>query len=324
MKNLIKQPNNNITVVDLFCGAGIGAVGIKKAGFNIIYAIDNAQYAVDTYNQNIGNHAICKDIKKMDLNTIPYADVFVGGFPCQPFSFGGKGDGQHHKKSGDLGYYFFKAVSIKKPKAFIIENVKGIISKKHQKFFNELIHQFKDIGYNVQWRLIDCYDYGVPQNRERVFIVGIRNDIKKEFHFPPTTPNNEKTNLFDAIGDLPDPTSQHSFKNHKQFYDNGFSPRYLSRNRQRQWNEPSFTICSTARQLPLHPSPENYDIRKRDIQKDKPPRRLTVRECLRIQTVPDTFYFDDSIPFEKQHIRCSGIPSLIAYKLFNELKNTLL
>lgn len=320
---MIQQKPNNITVVDLFCGAGIGAMGLKKAGFNIVYAIDSVQYAVDTYNKNIGNHAHCLNIKKIDLNDIPYADIFIGGFPCQPFSAGGTGEGIQDKEKGDLGDYFYKAVNLKQPKAFIIENVKGITGKKHEAFFNSLIEKFSNAGYKVSWKVSNCHEYGVAQIRERLFMVGIRNDIKKDFNFPESLPMDERKNLIDVISDLPSPESDHNIPNHNKHYEDGFSPRYVSRNRQRQWNEPSFTICSSARQLPLHPEPANYDIRKMDQYDCEPPRRFTVRECLRIQSVPDEFVFDESIDYLKQHVRCSGIPSLVAYTISLSVAETL-
>lgn len=312
----IKQlEKNGLTMVDFFCGAGIGAYGFKRAGYDIIMAMDSVQYAVDTYNRNIGEHASCLNIKKINLNDIPYADVYTGGFPCQPFSLGGTGDGVENEASGDLGAYFLNAVRLKKPKGFLVENVKGLTSKKHMPFFEKLVSEFDAAGYNVSFKITDCYEYGVAQVRERVFIVGVRKDIEKEFVFPNSLLPQERIHLIDAIGDLPNPEDDHEFKNHKDYYKGGFSPRFKSRNRQRQWHEPSFTICSTARQLPLYPEPANYDIRFRDTEKEQPPRRFTVRECLRIQSVPDDFSFDDSIPYEKQQVRTSGIPSLIAYKL---------
>ncbi|WP_210498878.1 DNA cytosine methyltransferase [Vibrio crassostreae] len=310
-----QKPMNGLTMVDLFCGAGIGAYGFKKAGFEIVYAIDSVQYAVDTYNRNIGSHAVCKNIKKIDLADLPYADVYTGGFPCQPFSLGGEGGGVEDADKGDLGKYFLEAVRLKQPKAFFAENVKGLVTKRHMPFFKELIRAFEDAGYKVAWRLSDCYEYGVPQIRERVLIVGVRNDLDTEFTFPDPIGQSKRVHIIDAIGDLPEPSEHCGVPNHNEYYDDGFSPRYVSRNRQRQWGEPSFTICSSARQLPLHPHPENYDIRVRDVKVDKPPRRFTVRECLRLQTVPDDFTFSDEIPFIKQHVRCSGIPSLVAYKI---------
>lgn len=311
-------------MVDLFCGAGIGAVGFKLAGYDIIDAVDNKDYAVNTYNLNIGNHARIADIRKLSKTDIPNADVFVGGFPCTPFSEAGAQKGETDEKNGDLGSHFYRIIKEKKPKAFIAENVKGLTFKKHAQFFNWLIGSLEDIGYRVSWELINCSDYGVPQDRERVFIVGIRDDIERTFTFPSKVNQSQKRTLKDAIGDLPEPESLHNVKNHTDYHRGGFSPRYTSRNRQRQWDEQSFTIVATARQLPLHPSPPNYDIRKMDKYSESPPRRFTVRECLRIQTVPDWFYFDESIKLDKQYERCSGIPSLFAYKLGVELAKYLL
>lgn len=305
-------------MVDLFCGAGVGAVGFEKAGYEIIDAIDNKDYAVNTYNRNIGEHARIADVRKLGSEDLPDADVYVGGFPCSPFSFAGRGDGSSDKQNGDLGYHFYRIVKEKKPKSFIVENVKGIISKRHKPFFESLIKNFEEAGYNVVWKMINCYDYGVAQTRERVFIVGIREDVGKTFKFPDPVKDEEKKVLRDVIGDMPD-----HVLNHKDFYDGGFSSRYLSRNRQRQWDEPSFTIVSSARQLPLHPSPENYDIRRMDEYDIPPPRRFTVRECLRIQSVPDWFSFSDDVPLLKQYERCSGIPSLVAYKLGVALEDAL-
>jgi len=383
-------------MVDFFCGAGIGAVGFRYAGFNILDAIDNKKYAVDTYNKNIGNHARIADIRTLSGEDVPYADVYVGGFPCTPFSFAGKGDGVTDKKSGDLGYHFYRLVKEKQPKAFIVENVKGIISKKHRPFFDELIEKFSESGYKVEWNLVNCFDYGVAQLRERVFIVGIRQDLNITYQFPEHVNEDERKVLRDVIGDLPDPDGINNHKgygirkdeapfvdkvppggnwrdlpeedqraflggaynsgggrtgflrkvsfdkpawtitstmngknnaqivdNHDKYYDGGFSSRYTSRNRQKQWDEPSFTIVSCARQLPLHPEPANYDIRKMDEYDVPPPRRFTVRECLRIQSVPDEFSFSDDISLDKQYERCSGIPSLVAYKLGKSLAEQL-
>lgn len=316
-------PSNNITLTDFFCGAGIGAVGFKLAGFNIVEATDIKQYAVDTYNQNIGNHARVEDIRKVKNQDFKYSDVFVGGFPCTPFSEGGLGKGVEDEKNGDLGYHFHRGVTNAQPKAFIVENVKGITFEKHKDFFNDLIKKFEDSGYNVSWKLTDCHEYGAPQVRERVFIVGIRKDLNKEYVFPDVLSVEERPNLRDAIYDIKDLYGTDTIPNHKEFYDGGFSSRFISRNRQRQWDEPSFTIVATARQLPLYPEPPNYDIRKMSEYNCEPPRRFTVRECLRIQSVPDWFKFDESIHILKQYERCSGIPSIVAYKLGIQLAKIL-
>ena len=119
--------NNNLTLVDLFCGAGIGAVGFKLAGYNIIDAVDNKQYAVDTYNLNIGNHARVADVRKLDKENLPYADVYVGGFPCTPFSEAGTQKGQFDTKDGDLGAHFYRLVKAIQPKSFVAEKTQRIL-----------------------------------------------------------------------------------------------------------------------------------------------------------------------------------------------------
>ncbi|MDF2879460.1 MAG: fnuDIM [Clostridiaceae bacterium] len=421
MKEILKEPNwgmkelpsNNLKMIDLFCGAGVGAVGFKLAGYEIVYAVDNMQYAVDTYNKNIGNHAVQMDIRKLKSEEIPNADIITGGFPCQPFSFSGTGKGEKDEQKGDLGYHFYRIIKEKQPKAFLMENVDGIISKKHRPFFLGLMKLFEEAGYDVFYPTkdknkeepiaINCWEYGVPQLRKRVFVVGVRKDLNKKFTFPEPIPMEERKNIRYAIGDLPDPNgvNNHSgygvrkdespfidkvppggnwrdipeedqkaflgkafysgggktgflrkvsfdnpaftvtsmmngknnaqildnldkyslidIKNQDKYYDGDYSSRYKSRNRQKQWNEPSFTIVSQARQLPLYPEPANYDIRNMDNYEIAPPRRFTVRECLRLQTVPDWFSFDNNISLIHQYERCSGIPSLMAYKLGIEL-----
>ncbi|MFJ8531417.1 DNA cytosine methyltransferase [Bacillus sp. NPDC094106] len=410
---MIERPRNGLTSIDLFCGAGVGACGVKLAGYQMLYAIDNKAYAVHTYNKNIGPHAVLGDIRKVNPEEIPDHDVMIATPVCKSFSFAGKGDGFDNKDFGDLPHQFFRLLKAKKPKAFLFENVNGIVSKKNKPEFEKFVKEIEDISYNVTWKVVDCYEYGVPQHRKRVFMVGIRSDLGKTFEFPEIVPENERKTIRDAIGDLPNPdkvinsskdiqyesAKQSPFQNHigygirndekefvdkipvggnwkdlneedarrfmggafesgggktgflrkvsfdkpaytitslmngknnaqiidnqDKYYEGGFSPRYLSRNRQKQWDEASYTIVSEARQLPLYPEPANYDIRKMDMYDILPPRRFTVRECLRLQTVPDWFSFSEDIPLSKQYERCSGIPSLVAYKLTIELEKYL-
>lgn len=416
--NLKQLEANNLKVIDLFCGGGLGAVGIKMAGYDIVYSIDNNKYAVQTYNENIGNHCHLIDIRKLDINTLPDCDILMGSPVCKSFSFAGNNRGFDDEKYGDLSYYYLKVLKAKKPKAFVFENVKGMVSKNHKPYFDELINEFKSIGYNVEYKVVNAYEWGVAQLRERLIIVGIREDFKNTFKFPLEVEH--KLTIKDVISDLPQPTkvmnsskdiqyindntdtpnhtgygirkdeqpyidkipsggnwralseeeakeflgsayyngggrtgflrkvdinkpcytitSTMNGKNNAQIIDNrdffisnqdiyyeaGYSSRYISRNRQKQWDEPSFTIVSEARQLPLYPSPSNYDIRIMDINKIAPPRRFTVRECLRLQAIPDWFVIDDSISLSKQYeIVGNGIPALITYRIFKELKNYL-
>lgn len=401
---LYEREPNGFKVVDLFCGGGIGACGAILAGYNIIQAIDNNKYAVDTYNKNIGNHAINVDIR--EIKSLPVHDIMIASPVCKSFSFAGNFKGEEDDKYGDLSYHFLRLLKISKPKAFVFENVKGMVSKKHISFFENIISIAESFGYKIKYKLVNTYNYGVPQLRERVFMVGIRDDIDKEFFFPNEAEDEDLKNLRYAIGDLPEPnkitkdinnnliynhiglglrndekpfinkihagenwnslneedkklfmkgaydssggrtgylrkvsfdkpsytiTSSMFCKSNSQIIDNQdkyfngkFSSRYLSRNRQKQWNEPSYTIVSMARQLPLYPEPSNYDIRNIDKYDVAPPRRFTVRECLRIQTVPDSYVIDDNISLNKQYeIVGNGIPSLMLYKILVNLENCL-
>lgn len=367
---------NNLKVVDLFCGAGVGACGIKLAGFDIIWGIDNNKFAVSTYNSNIGNHAVCGDVKKLDANDIPEHDIMISTPTCKSFSWAGTGLGFDHEEHGDLIFHFFRLLDAKKPKAFLFENVDGMLSKKNKSVFLSFIKDIESIGYKVTWKVVDCYDYGIPQHRKRVFAVGIRNDIKKEFTFPREA--GKKATIRDAIGDLPEPNivmnSQKDIqyinsnpseilnhigygirKDEKPFVEKiniGGNWRNLSKEdakiflggafnsgggrtgflRKISFDKPSHTLTSTMlgkNNAQILDNRDKYNISnlKEDFNNiNIPPvnRRFTVRECLRLQTVPDWFSFDENISLSKQYERCSGIPSLMAYKLMIEIEKVLL
>jgi DNA (cytosine-5)-methyltransferase 1 len=327
---------NGLTMGEWYCGAGIGAVGFKEAGYDIKYAFDFNKYAIKTYRENHGDHAWTQNVRELDVDALPDVDVITGGFPCTAFSVGGVGLGSvDQKKGGDLGKYFFEGIERKMPKAFLAENVEGLTFEKHRPFLHSLIGHMYKVGYNVIYQVVDCWEYGVPQSRSRIFIAGIRKDLNKHFVFPNPVPVEERPTLRDAIGDLPAPEEAlaQGIKNHDRYHIGGHSSRDLmGKTRQRQWDEPSYTIVSSARHMPMYPEPANYDWRmmtEEQRELNPPPRRFTVRECLRIQTVPDSYYFpdDDSMSerslLEKQYERCSGIPPLVAYKLSKQLADIL-
>lgn len=197
-----------LNVVSLFSGGGGLDLGFKAAGYNIIWAIDNDQNAVDTYRANIGNHIICEDINKVDIKKIPHADIVIGGPPCQSFSLAG-----NRNVEDDRGRLIWKYISIieeLKPKAFLFENVTGLLSAKNadgEKIIELLKDAFRKIDYTIVTQTVNAADYGIPQRRKRVIIVGIRDGI--EFVFPPATHNEEGIGLKkyvsveDALDDLP-------------------------------------------------------------------------------------------------------------------------
>lgn len=336
-----------IKMIDLFCGAGIGAVGFKDAGFEIVHAIDSSKHAVRTYRKNIGDHVVCEDIRDTEVDSIPEADIIVGGFPCQSFSFSGKSLGEKDEKNGDLADYFFKVISMKRPKVFMLENVKGIASKKHKEFFDLLLKSFEEEGYVLTKEVVNCLDYGLPQKRQRVFVVGVREDLNKVFSFPDKV-DGHKT-IRDVIGDLPEPidysvakNDKSCLRNHygvgirkdemkfidkvptggnwkdipeddqkvflgKSFYSGGGKTGYL---RKMSFDSYALTITSTIDGKFNAQIIDNKDKYGKIIKGIPKSRRYTVRECLRIQTVPDWFAFDDDIPLRKQYEGCgNGIPS---------------
>lgn len=188
----------------MFCGGGIGAYGVKKAGFNIIYALDNDINAAKTYNKNINNCCVCKDIRKVDINSIPNSDIILGSPVCKPFSFAGKHKGFNDSLYGDLISYYIQIISIKRPKAFVFENVPGILSPKHKDTFLNFLYVLEKEGYKIQYRIINAAEYGVAQIRKRVIVVGTRNDIINNFIYP--IPLKINKTIFDVISDLPKPS----------------------------------------------------------------------------------------------------------------------
>lgn len=201
-------------VISLFSGGGGLDLGFKAEGYNIIWAIDNTPNAVETYRANIGDHIICEDINKIDANALPKADVVIGGPPCQSFSLSGN---RHTEDSrGQLVWKYIEIIEAVKPRAFLFENVTGLQSAKNKdgKILPQLIKAFQDIGYEISFQVMNAADYGVPQRRNRIIIVGLKDGQK--FIFPMKTHSEEGGGLFDlekyvsvsdALGDLPTPSS---------------------------------------------------------------------------------------------------------------------
>lgn len=201
-----------IKVVSLFSGGGGLDLGFLWENYELIWAIDIERNAVNTYRENIGDHIICEDINKINLRDIPKADVVIGGPPCQSFSLIGKRNSTDER--GQLVWRYIEIIDHIKPKAFVFENVTGLLSAKTpdgKKVIDELLIAFRDIGYSLNWKVMNAADYGVPQRRKRVIIVGIYGDTC--FEFPRETHSEKDQNLLpyvsvkDALDDLPEVTN---------------------------------------------------------------------------------------------------------------------
>ena len=212
-----------------------------------------------TFEKNFPNTKLDRrSITDVPVEEIPDCDGMIGGPPCQSWSEAGAGRGVNDKR-GQLFFDYIRIIKTKQPKFFLVENVSGIISSRHRKSFDSFLEQFERCGYEISWKLVNANDYNVPEDRERVIIVGIRKDLDKKFIFP--EPHEHKPNLREAIGDLPEalPAQEKNKTNgeleitNHEYMVGGFSPIYMSRNRVRTWEQPSFTIQAGGRQAPIHP-----------------------------------------------------------------------
>lgn len=264
----------------------------NQSVFHTIYSVDMFKEANQTYRLNFPQTVIQnqKDIRK--IKTFPKCDIVLGGFPCPGFSEAGPRLIDDERNF--LYIHFIRCLLQTKPAFFIAENVKGMLTLGKGEVIKQIIQDFESAGYNVKFQLVNSRDYGVPQLRERVFIVGVRKGLDFEYKFPEPTHGIGKDKkpyitLKDAIGDLE--------SNPGSYYEGSFSSIYLSRNRKKQWNEQSFTIQASGRQAPLHPSGEpmqKIGTDKWELPGDeRSHRRLSVKEIARIQTFPDWFVFSD-------------------------------
>lgn len=295
-------------VVSLFAGAGGLDLGFEKAGFEIPYANEYDKTIWETYEKNHLNTKLIKG----DIRQIP-DDVFegeidgiIGGPPCQSWSEAGALKGIDDPR-GRLFYEYIRILKYKQPKFFLAENVKGMMANRHSQAVKDIVEAFEGCGYNVTINLVNASDYGVAQDRKRVFYIGFRKDLKVNFHFPkPTTIEVEKKlTLKDIIWDLKDnaiPSLEGNKTNgilkipNHEYFTGAYSPIFMSRNRVRSWDEQAFTIQASGRQSQLHPqAPKMVKVGKNRCifveGKENLYRRLTVREAARVQGFPEDFIF---------------------------------
>jgi len=207
-------------VVSLFSGAGGLDLGFIWAGHTIVWANDLFEDAVKTYRLNIGDHIVLNNIYDVQSDNIPDCDIVIGGFPCQGFSVANTGRHEDDERN-KLYLEMIRVIKDKSPKFFLAENVKGILSIGKGQVFNNILNDFSSLGYRVSYQLVNSADYGVPQRRQRVLIVGVRNDIPFQFQFPIPTHSKEAdllrqpwVTVNDAIGGLPAPDTPNDLLNH--------------------------------------------------------------------------------------------------------------
>jgi len=293
-----------MNVVSFFAGAGGLDLGFEKAGFNVVWANEYDKDIWETYERNHKNTLHDRrSIVNIESNEVPECDGIIGGPPCQSWSEAGSLRGIKDKR-GQLFYDFIRILEAKQPKFFLAENVSGMLLERHSEALKNIKEMFKNAGYRLSFKLLNASDFDVPQDRKRVFFVGIREDLDFEFQFPQALKN--KITLEQKIADLRDTvvaakegnkTNKENCKvaNH-EYMIGGFSSMFMSRNRVRTWDEQSFTIQAGGRHAPLHPQAPKMKFIEQNVRvfvpgKEELYRRLSVRECARIQTFPNNFIF---------------------------------
>lgn len=322
-----------MNVVSLFAGAGGLDLGFKKAGFNVTWANEFDKDIWETYQVNHRDTILDKrSITIINSSEIPDCDGIIGGPPCQSWSEAGALRGINDKR-GQLFFDFIRIITDKRPCFFLAENVSGMLLERHSNALSNIKTLFANagIGYDLYFTMLNASDYNVPQDRKRVFFVGIRKDLGLKFSFPvPVTP---RVTLKDAIHDLKDNVvvavdNKHNpdciVPNH-EYMIGSYSPIFMSRNRVRGWDEQSFTIQAGGRQVPLHPQAPKMELVKKDLMrfvngKEHLYRRLSVRECARIQTFPDNFIFYYKNILAGYKMVGNAVPINLAYEIAKELK----
>jgi DNA (cytosine-5)-methyltransferase 1 len=304
-----KKASREEVVLDLFAGCGGLALGFEAAGFKTV-GFEKLKDACDTYNKNLLGE--CRAIVlEPDQDLVERADVIVGGPPCQPFSVSGLQDGNHDSRDGFPA--FLSAVRRYRPELVLIENVRGMLYQ-NKPYFAQIRKTLADFGYLVEWKLLNAVDYGVPQKRERLFVVA----HKGAWNFPePSTPIINFT-AGDALGDLAfqtPPGSKFLTESMDRYVANYEKASFCIRPRDLHLDLPSRTV--TCRNL----NGATGDM-LRVVLPDGRRKRLSVREGARLQSFPDWFAFCGAEGSQFNQVG-NAVPPLLAKALARSVINYL-
>lgn len=315
-KRPARAPKTKLKVISMFSGCGgmdLGFTGgfeflgqaFDSLPFEIIWANDINKAACRTYKNALGDHIHCGDVWSL-LETMPQkTDVLIGGFPCQDISVNGKGVGVKKGKRSGLYRAMVEAIWKTQPKIFVAENVRGLLNANNAASLKQVLKDFKGLGYDVSYQLYQASRYGVPQNRERVFIVGVLPGVKP---FGPPEP------IYDAGEGLP---VGYALKDLEKVAENPLINHIWSRA-----NESPDQGCRK-----LKADRPGQTIRAEchgNIQYHyKLPRRISMREAARIQSFPDNFIFDAKLRETERQIG-NAVPPVLAWHIANAVRDCLL
>ena len=332
-----------MNVISLFSGCGGLDLGFERAGFDIPVANEFDPAIFDTFKINHPKtHLIEGDVRQVTKEDIvPYingdVDGIIGGPPCQSWSEAGSLRGIEDSR-GQLFFDYIRILKEFQPKFFLAENVSGMLANRHNEAVQNILKLFEDAGYNVSLTLVNAKDYGVAEERKRVFYIGFRNDLGINFVFPEgsTTDDSKKITLRDIIWDLQSSAVPAGPKNHhtpeainnNEYFTGAFSPIFMSRNRVKDWDEQAFTVQASGRQCQLHPqAPKMVKYDKNDCRfvegSEHLYRRMTIREVARVQGFPDDFKFIYRDTNNAYKMIGNAVPVNLAYEIAVAIKQFL-
>ena len=318
-----------IKVASLFCGCGgmdLGIIGgfnylgknFAPNNYSIVYAADNDEYCTQIYNANFEHKCVVKDVRDIVPENMPDFDMLIGGFPCQSFSISAQNPPRLGYKD-ERGMLFFEMVKIlkaKQPRFFIAENVKGLLSANQKKAFPMIIKEFGDAGYYVTYKLLSADDYGVPQKRQRVIIIGFREYADFcNFSFPKAIPNTDRKVLRDAI-------IEEENNNEKLFFSENAVKGMMAvrdkmnKGRVQNLEEPCNTISSHLAKVSLNSTDPVMLIGERF-------RRFSCREAARIQSFPDTFDLTDLSQQRQYKAIGNAVPPVMMWHIAKALQDAI-
>jgi DNA (cytosine-5)-methyltransferase 1 len=308
-----------VKAVSLFSGCGGSDAGVISAGFEVVMTNDILSYARDTY---LANHPeteyVLGDVSK--IRAFPHADLLVGCYPCQGFSQGGAR--QPSRGINKLYLEFARALRLVRPKAFVVENVSGMVRRNFAHLLDDQFRVFREAGYRVKADVLNAADYGVPQERRRILIVGLREDLGLDYQFPSPTHgvgcNLNRVTIRDALSGMDEwPIGE--------FYDREFHWYYMSRDRRRDWDDVSKTIVANPRHMPLHPISPKLTKRQHNewvFESEARARRFSYREAARLQGFKKDFVFPDT-PSGSLDMRYKVVGNAVPPPLFEAVVRAL-
>ncbi len=320
-----------LKVVSLFCGCGgmdLGLLGgfdflnkrYEKLPYEIIYSADNDKYATAIYNDNFTHQAEIKDVKDIKADELPSHDILLGGFPCQSFSIVAQNPPRlgYKDEKGQLFFEMVRILKVKQPRFFIAENVKGLLSANKKQAFPMIIREFEKAGYYVKFQLLNASEYGVPQKRERVFIIGFREKQDYgSFRFPvPIIKDGNKKVALRQVLEFHADNEEKWFFSQKAVDGMMRVRNKMNKGRAQNINEPCNTISSHLSKVSLNSTDPVLFV-------DGRYRRFTPREACSIQSFPNSFKLDAVSDNRQYRAIGNAVPPVMMWYVANALIDIL-